>query len=177
MESEPRIALDGFVLRKPELKDAAAIFRNYTQDPEVTRYLVWTPHQTLRDSEDWIRHCIDKFDPEANLSYVIAENGTDEAVGMIGAKIAGHQAVVGYVLAKRFWGKGIMTQALTALVAELLSRPAIYRVYALHDIDNPSSGRVMEKAGMMYEGLLRRAGVHPNVSDQPRDSKLYARTK
>ncbi len=177
MERAPRIELDGFVLRKPELKDAAAIFRNYTQDQEVTRYLVWTPHRSPQDSEDWIRHCIDKFDPETNFSYVIAENGTDEAIGMIGAKISGHQAVVGYVLAQRFWGRGIMTQALTAMVEELLSRPSVYRAYALHDVDNPASGRVMEKAGMVYEGLLRRAGVHPNISDEPRDSKLFARTK
>jgi RimJ/RimL family protein N-acetyltransferase len=177
MTTEAPIVIDGFVLRKPEPKDAEAIFRNYTQDPEVTRYLVWTPHRTLQDSAEWIRHCIEAFDAETNLTYVIAEAGTDEAVGMIGAKVTGHQAVVGYVLTKRYWGRGIMTQALTALGDELLSRPAVYRVYALHDVDNPASGRVMEKAGMVYEGLLRRAGIHPNISDEPRDSKLYARTK
>lgn len=177
MTTDARIFIDGFVLRKPEPKDAEAIFRNYTQDPEVSRYLVWTPHRTLKDSEEWIQHCIDRFDVETNLSYVIAEMGTDEAVGMIGAKISGHQAVVGYVLAKNYWGRGIMTRALGALINDLLSRPSVYRVYALHDVDNPASGRVMEKAGMVYEGLLRRAGVHPNISDEPRDSRLYAKTK
>jgi RimJ/RimL family protein N-acetyltransferase len=177
MSTEFLIPLDGFVLRKPEPKDAEAIFRNYTQDPEVTRYLLWKPHQSLQDSRDWIEHCIEVFDAETHPVYVIAEPGADEAIGMIDARVSGHQALVGYVLARSYWGQGIMTRALRFLVDTLIARPGVYRVYALHDVDNPASGRVMEKAGMRYEGLLKRAGMHPTVSDEPRDSKLWARTK
>jgi len=177
MERNFQLDLGDFVLRKPELKDAEAIFRNYTQDAEVTRYLVWKPHRSLEDSQKWIHHCIQTFDVETNLTLVIVGKATDEAIGMIGAKVTGHQAAIGYVLAKPYWGKGIMTQALRALVKELLSRPAVFRVYALHDLENPASGRVMDKAGMVYEGVLKRAAIHPNISDKPRDSKLYAKTK
>lgn len=177
MDAEFRVALEGFVLRKPAPKDAEAIFRNYTQDPEVTRYLIWKPHGSLADSQSWIEHCIAVFDPEKHPVYVIAEHGSDEAIGMIDARISGHQAAVGYVLARSHWGRGIMTKALRFLVDSLLARPPLYRVYALRDPENPASGRVMEKAGMKYEGLLRRASIHPNISDEPRDSMLYAITK
>lgn len=130
------IDLGEYRLRKPESKDAAAIFRNYTCDEEVTKYLVWSPHKSLIDSELWIQHCIAKFDFEKNLKFIICASHTDEAIGMIDATVNGHQAVVGYVLSRRFWGNGIMTRALSALSEELLSRSTIFRVYATHDIEN-----------------------------------------
>jgi len=55
--------------------------------------------------------------------------------------------------------------------------PDIYRVFATCDVDNPASAKVMEKAGMKYEGLLRRYMIHPNVSEEPRDCLMYARVR
>ena len=67
-----------------------------------------------------------------------------------------------------------MTEAVKALVTWALQRPEIYRVWAVCDIDNKASARVMEKAGMQREGILRRWSIHPNVSNEPRDSYCYA---
>ena len=53
-------------------------------------------------------------------------------------------------------------------------QPGVFRFSAVHDVDNPASGRVMEKAGMAFEGIMRRAAIHPNISDEPRDVALYA---
>lgn len=44
-------------------------------------------------------------------------------------------------------------------------------------LDNPASARVMEKAGMKFEGLLRRYMVHPNINEEPRDCLMYAATR
>ena len=49
-----------------------------------------------------------------------------------------------------------------------------HRVSALCDCDNPASARVMEKAGMAREGVLRRLTLHPNVSPVPRDCFSYS---
>ena len=56
-------------------------------------------------------------------------------------------------------------------------QPDIFRVQAICDVENIGSARVMEKAGMVREGLLRRYVVHPNISDEPRDAFLYAIVK
>lgn len=169
--------LGEFTLRRPERADAQSIFVQYAQDPEVTRYLIWRPHQNLAESQAWIDRCIAEFDEQANLKLVIVPNDTNEAIGMIDAVVDGHQVVVGYVLAKKYWGMGIMTSSLREVCRYFLVRPNIYRVFATHDLDNPASGRVMEKAGMRFEGILRRASMLPNLSSEPRDAKLWAAVK
>jgi ribosomal-protein-alanine N-acetyltransferase len=58
-----------------------------------------------------------------------------------------------------------------------LRQPAVFRIGAVCDVDNIGSARVMEKAGLVREGVLRRWLVHPNISDEPRDCFSYARTR
>ena len=68
-------------------------------------------------------------------------------------------------------------EALRPIVEWSLAQPGIFRVWALCDVDNAASARVLEKVGMRREGLLRRNTMHPNVSDEPRDSYCYAIVK
>lgn len=84
---------------------------------------------------------------------------------------------LGFVLAQAHWGKGLMSEAISIIALTSLGKPAIYRVQATCDAENTASARAMEKAGLRYEGVLRRYIVHPNVSLEPRDSLLYAITK
>lgn len=83
----------------------------------------------------------------------------------------------GYVLARDWWGRGLMTEAARAVVEWGLADPAIFRVWAVTDIDNLGSARVLEKIGMEREGLLRRWLVHPNVSPEPRDCWCFGRVR
>jgi RimJ/RimL family protein N-acetyltransferase len=69
-----------------------------------------------------------------------------------------------------------MTEALSAAVAWARTMPRIRRVWAVCDVDNRASARVMEKAGLVFEGVLRRWAVHPNISPVPRDCTCYAAT-
>ena len=70
-----------------------------------------------------------------------------------------------------------MTEAPRALVDHTLARPSTWRVWAVCDVDNVASARVLENAGMEREGTLRRYIVHPAVSPIPRDVHLYARVR
>ncbi|MBF0941827.1 GNAT family protein, partial [Abiotrophia sp.] len=65
---------------------------------------------------------------------------------------------IGYVLGRDYWGKGYMTQALIAVSRFFLQEADINRLSATHDTANPGSGRVMQKAGFHFEGILRQAG-------------------
>ena len=55
--------------------------------------------------------------------------------------------------------------------------PCMYRVWAVCDVDNVASARVLEKAGMSFEGILRRYQIHPNIGPEPRDARCYARMR
>jgi [ribosomal protein S5]-alanine N-acetyltransferase len=70
-----------------------------------------------------------------------------------------------------------MTEVLVEVVTWALKQPSVFRISAVCDVENIASARVMEKAGLLREGLLRRWLMHPNVSDEPRDCFSYARVR
>lgn len=165
------------LLRRPIMADAEAIFKCYAQDPEVTRYVTWRPHQNLSETQQFLSTCIDAWQGDRRFPYSIVLKNKSALVGMIEITIANFRAEVGYVLARQHWGQGIMTEAARALVDWALSQPQIYRVWAVCDVENAASARVLEKVGMQREGILRRYIMHPNVSNEPRDCYCYAIVK
>jgi len=110
-------------------------------------------------------------------SYAIALKDSEAVIGMIALHPDDFKVGLGYVLAHPHWGKGYMTEAVRVLANWLLEQPEIYRVFAVCDMENFASARVMEKAGMIREGILLRNSMHPNVSNEPRDSYIYSIVK
>ena len=123
------------VLRRFTLSDAEPMYRNWASDPEVTRYLLWP---------EW---CIE-----------LKEIG--EAIGSIGV-VAVNEKVqsmeVGYCLSCDYWNKGIMSEALEAVVEYLTNEVGARRIAARCDTRNPYSAKVMEKCGLKYEGTAIQA--------------------
>ena len=150
------------ILRRFTMDDAPAMFRNWAGDDAVTRHLTWPTHASAAVTElvlaDWTAgYARDNF---YQWAIVLKENGP-EPIGSISAvrineKIGG--AVMGYCMSRDQWGKGIMTEALTALIDFFFSEVGVNRIEADHDPNNPASGRVMEKSGMTHEGTMRQAG-------------------
>ena len=159
------------------MDDARAIFDAYAQDPEVTRYLVWAPHRSLAETEEFLRRVTESPDLGSDYHWGITEAGDDTLRGMIALRPRGYKAEVGYVLARPFWGRGYMTEALRAVLEFAFSLPNMYRVWATCDAENIASARVLEKAGFDFEGILRRYTMHPNIAAEPRDVRCYAVTR
>jgi len=170
-------------LRPPRLEDAEAMFTTWARDPEVARYLTWRPHASIEDTRAFLRSA-QWAEQEGHRPWIIERRDDGRVLGMIGltleaknaigGALAPHRASVGYGLGRAYWGQGIMTEALREVIAVTLAVPSMYRVYAYCDVENLASARVMEKAGMSFEGVLRRWGVHPNRSSEPRDCRCYA---
>jgi RimJ/RimL family protein N-acetyltransferase len=177
MKPPERIKTDRLILRMPVLADAESIHRNYAQDPEITRYLTWRPNTSVEQAKEFVAASLIAWQGEKRFPYAITLKGEDQAIGMIELRLDGFKAELGYVIGKAWWGRGYMTEAVRALVDWSLARPELYRVWAVCDGENIGSARVMEKAGMQREGLLRRAILHPNVSAEPRDCYVYAIVK
>jgi [ribosomal protein S5]-alanine N-acetyltransferase len=80
-----------------------------------------------------------------------------------------HRRDCGYVLARVFWGRDLTTEALAHVIHWAMRQDGIWRIGAGCDAENFASARVMEKAGLVTEGILRRWIIHPNVSSERRD--------
>ncbi len=165
------------ILRPPRQSDVEAMMSGYANNVNVTRYLVWQPHSSMRETREFVARCAEGWRTGAEFAWAIALRETNEFIGMAGLRMLGFKADIGYALAEKFWGRGFATEAVKAIVEWALQQPGIYRVWALVDVDNPASARVLEKVGMQREGILRRSSLHPNVSNEPRDSYSYAIVK
>lgn len=177
MKPPERFETARLLLRPPTLDDAENIFETYANDPEVTRYLVWEPHETLEDTRKFLQRCVEVWEEGTAFPWVLVLKETGQLVGMLELRFEGHKADLGYVMAKAFWGEGFATEAAKLVVDWALAQPPIYRVWAVCDVDNYASARVLEKAGMQREGVLRRWLRHPSAGKTPRDCYAYAIVK
>jgi ribosomal-protein-alanine N-acetyltransferase len=159
------------------MDDAEAVFDGYARDPDVTRFLSWAPHRSLADTRAFLRGCMDDWREQSRFPWTITRPSDGAPIGMIDLRPAGHMAETGYVLSRAEWGNGYMTEALTAVVEAAFALPGIYRVSAICDVENLASARVMEKAGMVREGVLKRFLLHPAMGPEPRDAFCYAKTR
>ena len=165
------------LLRLPTLNDADTMFQKYTQDQEVTKYLIWRPHESISVTREFIHRCIQCWSDKSAFPWVVIRKNDDELIGMIELRIDKFRADLGYVIAREHWGVGYATEITKTVVDWALAQEQLYRIWATCDVENIASARVLEKAGMQREGILRRYIVHPNISDKPRDSYCYSIVK
>ncbi len=167
--------------RLPREDDAPAVLAAYASDPECTRYLNWLPYQRPEPLAAFLRECIAHWEKPAaghgHYPWLLCLKGTDKPIGSIGVTLDSRGALFGYVLGKKYWGHGFAAEALRHVVDWSLAQPKIWRASAYYDVENPASGRVMEKAGMTREGLLRRWHVCPTIGPEPRDCVVYAKVR
>jgi len=164
-------------LRPVAVEDADAIFGTYAQDEEVVRYLIWRPHRNLSETQAYVKRCI-ATPPEVERTYMLVSREDNLVRGAFALRQrAPHRLDCGYVLARRWWRQGLMTEVLTEVTAWALHQGSVFRIGAVCDVDNVGSARLLEKSGFVREGLLRRWLVHPNISDEPRDCYSYARVR
>jgi RimJ/RimL family protein N-acetyltransferase len=172
-----RIKTERLQLRKAKLADADAIFCAYAQDPEVIKYVSWKAHRSANETREYVRTCLLAWDTGKAFHWIIESRENGQLMGMLIARVNAEKWELGFVLARRYWGQGYMTEAIKAVIDWALNRGGVYRIWAVCDVDNRASARVMEKAGMQREGILRRWSVHPNITHEPRDSYCYAVVK
>lgn len=156
------IETDRLILRQFTMDDAAPMFRNWASDDQVTRYLTWPTHESVEITNmvlsDWTSHY---GEPDFyNWAIVLKENGPEPIgnISVVHVKDSTLCATMGYCMSRAHWRKGIMAEALTALIAFLFDEVGFNRIEADHDIENPASCRVMQKSGMTFEGTSRQGG-------------------
>lgn len=147
-------------LRRYEKADAVHAYRNWTNDPEVTKYLRWNAHRSLSETEELGSFWLGKYKDKRWYHWIIALKDTDEPIGTISAArtddLTG-TVEIGYCIGTRFRNTGYTTEALREVIRFFFRQVGANRIEARHDLRNTASGRVMEKCGMTFEGTLRSA--------------------
>jgi RimJ/RimL family protein N-acetyltransferase len=168
---ETRLVTPTCVLRPWRLSDAPAL-AEHANDPSIGRNLRdgFPSPFTLADAERFIAHAR-SLDPPTRFAIVVQ----GEAVGSIGvsphANVERVSAEMGYWLGARARGRGIMTDAVRALTRHAIATYHLTRVYAVPYAWNPASFRVLEKAGFVCEGRMRRSAIKDGAII---DQLLYA---
>ncbi len=156
-----RLETDRLILRRFTVGDAEDMYRNWASDPEVTRFLTWPCHASAKATAALLESWAEQYGDGAYFNWAIELRETCSVIGSISVvrlEEAVNAAEIGYCLCRACWGRGIMPEALRAVMDHLFDEADINRVVAYHDANNPKSGRVMQKAGMKYEGTHRQAG-------------------
>lgn len=149
----PRLTLRPFT---PD--DAQDMFTNWASDPEVTKFLTWPTHPSIAVSQTVLAKWVPHYAEQDYYHWTIVHEG--HAIGSIAAVEHDDRvgkAHIGYALSRKMWHKGIMTEALQAVMNHLFDTVGYQRLEARHDPRNPHSGGVMRKCGMKYEGTLRQS--------------------
>jgi len=147
------------ILRPFTMEDAAAMYANWASDENVTRYMAWPRHETPEDTQKVLERWVQQYENPAFYEWAIVLRELKQPIGNIEVlQIDDYVQKVnlGYSIGQAFWGKGIMPEALRAVIGFLLDEVEANRVEACHDSRNPNSGKVMRKCGMIYEGTFRQ---------------------
>lgn len=147
------------ILRPWREADAEEAFQNWMNDPDVTRYLTWTPHGNISVTRDILK-LWEKESARLDIYHwaiVLREGG--ELIGDISIMhVDAYQETgsVGYCMGRAWWGRGLMTEAFREVLRYCFEDVGFYRIRGSHAAENIGSGRVMEKCGLKKEGLRRQ---------------------
>ncbi|CAN1129185.1 Uncharacterized N-acetyltransferase p20 [Linum perenne] len=165
---------------EPELKNEISLrplkvsdiddFMVWTTDDKVARFCTWEPYTSKEDGLNYIKNTVI---PHPWFKAICINGRPIGAISV--SKNSGGDACrgeLGYVLASGYWGKGIATTAVK-MVTEVIfeERPEMERLEALVDVENVGSQRVLEKAGFVKEGVLRKFVV---LKGRSRDMVMFS---
>lgn len=153
----PVIKTQRLTLRRMNRHDAADIFA-YSKDVQVARHVLWDAQRSIGEARAYLRYMLRQYRLNQPSSWGIVWRETGRLIGTIGFMSYSedhNSAEVGYSLSRDYWNRGLMSEALEACLRYAFDEMGLHRVEAQHEVDNPASGRVMEKCGMQREGILR----------------------
>ena len=155
--SMPNLRTERLLLRKLNMHDAQDVYV-YSSDPLVAKHVLWDAHRNVAESKSYIRYMMRKYrlgEPSSWGMEYLEENRIIGTIGFMWYNEENRSAEVGYSLSRAYWNRGLMTEALSAVVRYGFERLGLNRIEAQHEVDNPASGAVMRKVGMRHEGTLR----------------------
>ena len=149
------------ILRRFSTDDANAMFNNWANDAEVTKYLMWPTHSDISASKEILNSWMELYQELNHYSWAIVLKEINEPIGSIAVVGPQHDDIkmvhIGYCIGRKWWHKGYTSEALKELIRFFFEEIGVNRIESRHDPRNPNSGKVMLKCGLKYEGTMRDA--------------------
>lgn len=160
------------------MNDAEGMYKNWASDEETTKYVSFNPHKNFEETKQIIKEWINDYEKGA-YNWIVEIKHTKEVIGNISVIDISKKhcnCELGYVYGSKYWGQGYATEALKIVLKYLIYDCGFHLVEAKHHASNPASGRVMEKSGMMKDGILRERRKN-KISTNYDDLVIYSITK
>jgi len=141
--------------------------------PEIAEMTLSIPHPYPPGAaEGWISTHAARWEQEEGLDLAIERRDDGVLMGAIGLVVQPEhsRAALGYWIGVPYWGQGYATEAGREVVRYAFDELGLNRVYAFHFTRNPASGRVLQKIGMVYEGVRR---AHTLKGSEYLDDEAY----
>ena len=147
---EPVIETDRLILRPLTVADAHDVLE-WSSDERVTKFMSYTGYDDINIAIDWLSSLASEKN-EWNWGFVLKENGKLIGSGSIGPDsfIEGYWGI-GYNIRYDCWNKGYTTEAMKAIIEFAHTELGVNKICSDHAIDNPASGKVMEKCGLKFD--------------------------
>ena len=144
-------------LRRFAAGDAPAVYAHYGSDPLVNRYINWAPSRTPAGADTFVKTHLVRYDTDpAFYSWAIVLAGAViGSIGLSNVNDAAQSAELGDSIGSAWWGKGLASEAASAVLTYAFNEVGFRRIFAAHHVDNAASGRVLQKIGMRREGVMR----------------------
>ena len=129
------IETNRLILRRMELSDAPFIFKNWASDEETTKFLDWNAHPSEKASLKYAEFKVNRYQNDFNFDWVIVLKDTHEVIGEIDAVNVNkvHKTIsIGYVLSRKYWQQGYMTEALKGVIDYLFNLVGTDQITACH---------------------------------------------
>lgn len=153
------------ILRRFKLSDAEYMYKNWATDREVFKFFRRNPHCDLSETEQVVKDWINAYTYDNCYNWAIELKEIGEIIGQISLMSLNdkyYSCDVAYNIGRSFWGKGITVEALKVVILYMFKETGINRIEAKHNTLNLASGRVMQKAGMKLEGIMRQVKINKN---------------
>ena len=159
------LVTDRCILRKVRKEDAAPMFNNWANDPEVTKYLTWNPHENIEVTKKIIDSWLEEENNPKTFRFMITLKDSGEPIGSIDVVdyIDGNPEI-GYCSSKKYWNQGLMTEACKVFIKYLFDI-GFTKVLIKAVVENIGSNRVIEKCGFKFthqEHLEHQSSFKPN---------------
>ncbi len=157
-----RLETERLILRRFDVSDAENMFLNWASNKKVTEFLTWNPHASADDTKQLLTEWVNAYNEPNYYQWAIVLKDSDQPIGSISAvniKENIGEVEIGYCIGEKWWHRGYTSEAFKRIIEFLFQEVGVKRIFAVHAIENPNSGKVMQKCGLSYEGRLRRAGI------------------
>ena len=147
------IESDRLILRQHEMADADDMFNNWVTDPEVSKFLSWDPHKDIGETKSALAGWVDEYVNPDVYHWIIELKSISQAIGYIflaDIDDINESVSVHFGLSRKYWKQGIMTEACKRVLGFAFSVLQVKRIHTQHHVNNPASGKVMQKCGMRY---------------------------